>query len=72
MALPHGHASERIEHFAGLAERIVDLAADFRLRDAALYEKWYGKPHANPAWLDKICVWVARNLSGRYCANEVC
>ena len=54
LALPHGHASERIEHFAGLAERIVDLAADFRLRDAALYEQWYGKPHANPAWLDKF------------------
>ena len=54
LALPHGHASERIEHFAGLAERIVDLAADFRLRDAELYEQWYGKPHANPAWLDKF------------------
>ena len=54
LALPHGHASERIEHFAGLAERIVDLAADFRLRDATLYEQWYGKPHANPAWLDKF------------------
>lgn len=54
LALPHGHASEQIEHFAGLAERIVDLAADFRLRDAALYERWYGKPHANPAWLDKF------------------
>ncbi len=54
LALPHGHASEQIEHFADLAERIVDLAADFRLRDAALYAQWYGKPHANPAWLDKF------------------
>jgi N-acetyl-gamma-glutamyl-phosphate reductase len=26
--------------------KIVDLSADFRLRDAADYEKWYGKPHA--------------------------
>lgn len=54
LALPHGRASEQIEHFASLAERIVDLSADFRLRDAAAYEEWYGRPHPNPAWLDKF------------------
>ncbi|MCB0190231.1 MAG: N-acetyl-gamma-glutamyl-phosphate reductase, partial [Caldilineaceae bacterium] len=31
LGLPHGGAMERIDHFAGLAERIVDLSADFRL-----------------------------------------
>jgi N-acetyl-gamma-glutamyl-phosphate/LysW-gamma-L-alpha-aminoadipyl-6-phosphate reductase len=54
LALPHGRSSEQIEHFANLAERIVDLSADFRLRDTAAYEEWYGKPHPNPAWLDKF------------------
>ena len=54
LALPHGRASEQIAHFASLAERIVDLSADFRLRDAALYEEWYGRPHPNPEWLDKF------------------
>lgn len=28
--------------------RIVDLSADFRLRDVAAYEKWYGQPHSAP------------------------
>lgn len=28
--------------------KIVDLSADFRLRDAAEYEKWYGQPHTAP------------------------
>ena len=28
--------------------KIVDLSADFRLRDLASYEQWYGKPHAAP------------------------
>ena len=28
--------------------KIVDLSADFRLRDAADYEKWYGQPHTAP------------------------
>ncbi len=33
---------------------MVDLSADFRLRDPADYERWYGKPHANPEWLAKF------------------
>ncbi|MFZ4663092.1 MAG: N-acetyl-gamma-glutamyl-phosphate reductase [Caldilineaceae bacterium] len=54
LCLPHGGAMERIENFAGLAERIVDLSADFRLRDAEAYVRWYGKAHANPTWLEKF------------------
>jgi N-acetyl-gamma-glutamyl-phosphate/LysW-gamma-L-alpha-aminoadipyl-6-phosphate reductase len=54
LCLPHGGAMERIEDFAGLAERIVDLSADFRLRDAEAYVRWYGKAHANPTWLEKF------------------
>jgi len=54
LGLPHGGAMERIEHFAGLAGRIVDLSADFRLRNPDDYVRWYGKAHANPAWLAKF------------------
>jgi N-acetyl-gamma-glutamyl-phosphate reductase len=44
-ALPHKTSQEVI---AALPRdlRIVDLSADFRLRDPAEYEKWYGNPHA--------------------------
>ncbi len=54
LALPHGQAQRKIEQYAALAPRIVDLSADFRLRDAATYEKWYGEPHAAPQWLSKF------------------
>ena len=54
LGLPHGGAMSRIETFAGLAERIIDLSADFRLRNPADYVRWYGKPHANPDWLAKF------------------
>ena len=54
LCLPHGSAMSKIDHFATLADRIVDLSADFRLRDAKGYDTWYGKPHANPAWLEKF------------------
>jgi len=43
-ALPHAMSQEMI---GGLPKslKVVDLSADFRLRDPAEYEKWYGKPH---------------------------
>lgn len=54
LCLPHGSAMEKIDHYAGLAERIVDLSADFRLRDPDDYVRWYGKAHSNPAWLERF------------------
>ncbi len=54
LALPHGEAQGRIAHFAGLAERIVDLSADFRLADPATYQHYYGEPHAAPEWLGRF------------------
>jgi len=54
LGLPHGSAMERIDRFAALAARIVDLSADFRLRNPADYITWYGKPHANPVWLERF------------------
>ncbi|HXF60030.1 MAG TPA: N-acetyl-gamma-glutamyl-phosphate reductase, partial [Caldilineaceae bacterium] len=40
LGLPHGSAMARIEEFAALAPRIIDLSADFRLRDPDDYERW--------------------------------
>ncbi len=54
LALPHGHAMNRIEEFAGMAKRIVDLSGDFRLRDPADYVRWYGHEHPNPDWLSRF------------------
>ncbi len=46
-ALPHATSQAVIAELPR-ALRIVDLSADFRLRDPADYEAWYGKPHAAP------------------------
>jgi len=54
LALPHGEAARRIDHFAGLAERIIDLSADFRLRNPADYARWYGAAHPAPSWLERF------------------
>ena len=44
-ALPHA-TSQAVIRDLPKTLKIVDLSADFRLRDPAEYEKWYGKPHA--------------------------
>ena len=46
-ALPHKTSQEVISNLPRDL-RIVDLSADFRLRDPAAYETWYGNPHAAP------------------------
>ena len=54
LAQPHGQAQHNIEQYAKLTPKIIDLAADFRLRDADFYEQWYGEKHAAPEWLSKF------------------
>jgi N-acetyl-gamma-glutamyl-phosphate reductase len=46
-ALPHGH-SQAIVKDLPKSVKVVDLGADFRLRDPAAYEKWYNRPHDAP------------------------
>ena len=54
LALPHGEAQHKIDQYAALATSIVDLSADFRLRDPATYQRWYGAAHTAPGWLEKF------------------
>ena len=46
-ALPHGTTQAVIAALPRTL-KIVDLSADFRLRDPAAYAKWYGQPHTQP------------------------
>lgn len=54
LAMPHGKAQHHIEQYVSVGGKIVDLSADFRLRNADDYEKWYETPHAAPIWLEKF------------------
>jgi N-acetyl-gamma-glutamyl-phosphate/LysW-gamma-L-alpha-aminoadipyl-6-phosphate reductase len=54
LALPHGEAQKEIARYAGLAGKLVDLSADFRLKEAALYKKWYGHDHQASQWMGKF------------------
>ena len=47
-ATPHGVAMAQAPQLLAAGVKIIDLAADFRLRDTAVFEKWYGIPHTCP------------------------
>ncbi|KAI4295613.1 hypothetical protein L6164_035639 [Bauhinia variegata] len=74
--LPHGTTQEIIK---GLPKnlKIVDLSADFRLRDISEYEEWYGQPHSAPD-LQKEVVYGLTEISreeiknARLVANPGC
>lgn len=69
LALPHGAAADFAKIFLPAGRKVVDLSADFRIADLAVYEKYYGAHHApgllpqarfilpeltNPKWKSEI------------------
>jgi N-acetyl-gamma-glutamyl-phosphate reductase len=50
VAYPHGAAAELVASLVARGVRVVDLSADFRLRDAAVYAEWY-REHPEPGLL---------------------
>jgi N-acetyl-gamma-glutamyl-phosphate/LysW-gamma-L-alpha-aminoadipyl-6-phosphate reductase len=77
LALPHGEAQKQIDRYLGLASNVIDLSADFRLKDPALYQKWYGEAHSAPQHLGQFvyglpelhreAMKTARHISGVGC-----
>jgi N-acetyl-gamma-glutamyl-phosphate reductase len=55
LALPHGASMELGASLVKAGAAVVDLSADFRLKDPAAYPEWFGTPHMAPGLLDE---WV--------------
>jgi len=51
LGLPHGKAQEIVPDLRKRVGAVVDLSADFRLKDASLYPRWYGEEHHCPELL---------------------
>src|SRR5260221_13835531 len=52
VCLPHAAAAESIVTLLERGIKVVDLSADFRLRDVTQYEEWYKHTHPAPALLE--------------------
>jgi N-acetyl-gamma-glutamyl-phosphate reductase len=52
VCLPHAAAAESVLSLLERGTKVVDLSADFRLRDAAVYAEWYKHVHPSPSLLE--------------------
>ncbi len=53
LCLPHKTSQETVANLHRMNKRIIDLSADYRLKDASTYQKWYDMPHKFPDLLKK-------------------
>lgn len=51
LALPHGVSAPAARAVLKRGKKVIDMAADFRLPEVGLYEKWYNAPHGAPELL---------------------
>lgn len=52
-ALPHGNSAEVVPAIRERGFKVIDLSADFRLKDSSLYPLWYDREHPRPGLLQK-------------------
>lgn len=76
-ATPNGTAMSMVPELLGAGAKVIDLAADFRISDRALWEQWYGLTHACPELLDEAVYGLPeinreRIRSARLVANPGC
>lgn len=58
-ATPHAVAMNSMAELLAHDVRVVDLSADFRVKDVPLWEKWYGCKHSCPQWVEKAVYGLA-------------
>ena len=54
LCLPHAASIEPVKAFQATGVRVIDLSADFRLIDPAIYTRWYKTPHTAPELLSQF------------------
>jgi N-acetyl-gamma-glutamyl-phosphate reductase len=76
-AMPHKDSAAEVLPLVDKGVKVVDISADFRLKDAALYEQWYGFKHPSPPLLSRAVYGLpelhrARIASAQLVANPGC
>ncbi|MDR1401113.1 MAG: N-acetyl-gamma-glutamyl-phosphate reductase [Endomicrobium sp.] len=59
LALPHAVAFEVVPHLFETGVRIIDLSADFRLKNSEIYERWYNVKHTAKEYINKAVYGLA-------------
>ncbi len=71
LALPHGVAADIARALLDRGLRVIDLSADFRLRDAAVYQDFYGHPHPAPELLEQAVYGLPEVRAGEIVAARL-
>lgn len=71
VCLPHAAAAETVVELLAQGIKVVDLSADFRLRDVATYEKWYQHTHPAPALLKTAVYGLSERYRARIAASSL-
>jgi len=77
LALPHGVSMDLAPTLLSAGRKVIDLAGDFRLRDASAFQRWYGKPHTHPELLGEAVYGISELFpkairAARLVANPGC
>ena len=77
LCLPHAESMEAVKRFYAAGVRVIDLSADFRLKDVEVYKRWYGIEHSAPELCAEarygLCELYRSELGGaRLIANPGC
>jgi N-acetyl-gamma-glutamyl-phosphate reductase len=78
LALPHKVTAAKVPELIAAGVKVVDMSGDFRLRDAAVYEKYYGAKHPHPDLLASTFVYGLPELNraaikqAKYVASPGC
>ena len=77
LCTPHGASAELARQCLERGAKVVDLSADFRLKDRNLYERVYGHPHPAPELLAEAVYGLTEHAraavaQARLCANPGC
>src|SRR5699024_10355424 len=70
-ATPHAAAMHDVPALLDAGKRVVDLSADFRLRDAELWARWYGMPHACPEYIEQAVYGLPELNRGRIAESRL-
>jgi len=75
--LPHGTTAAAVSGLLPAGKRVIDLSADYRLKDADEYRQWYGLEHPDPDRLDEAVyglaeLYRAQIKGARLVANPGC
>jgi N-acetyl-gamma-glutamyl-phosphate reductase len=70
VAYPHGAAAELVAELHRRGVKVVDLSADFRLRDAAVYGEWY-REHPEPELLASAVYGLPERYRGQIAGAEI-